>query len=76
MTNPLLSRARLLLGQGLRLHLTSVEIGRYERIADTGVIDAEVADARKILEAMDRLCADLDREQSVRQDGHSARQWA
>ena len=58
---PLLQRARLLLGQGLRLHLTSVNIGRYERVAETGVIDAEVADARKILEAMDRLCADMDR---------------
>lgn len=58
----LLSRSRLLLGQALRLHLASVEIGRFERIADTGVIDAEAKAAANIMEAIDRLCADIDKE--------------
>lgn len=57
----LLARAKAILSRWDRLHSASVLIGRMERIAESGVIDAEVSACRTMVEAADRLCADIDR---------------
>lgn len=58
----LLRRAKSILSQWHRLHVASVTIGRLEKIAGTGVIDAQVREARNLVEEADTLCADIDRE--------------
>lgn len=49
------------LGGALRLHLASVRIGCFERMADSGILDADAETARDIIEQMDRACALIDR---------------
>lgn len=63
-TTVLLSKAREQLAQWHRLHLLSVSIGRMEELADCGVIDREIREARALIESADRLCADISRHQS------------
>ena len=57
----LLSLCRRALSQSMALHLHSVNIGRLEPIADSGVLDEDAKEARIILEQMDRACAEIDR---------------
>lgn len=57
----LLARAKAILARWDTLHCASVTIGRMEKIADTGVIDAEVSLSRGLVQQADRLCADIDR---------------
>lgn len=56
-----LLQARSALRKALALHLASVSIGRYERIHDTGVIDAEIDQARDIIQEMDVAMAEIDK---------------
>lgn len=44
-----------------RLHLLSTKIGKYERIADSGVISEEIKEARTIIENSDTMQAMIDR---------------
>lgn len=57
----LLARAKVILSRWDRLHQLSVDIGRFEKISDSGVIDSEMNACRRIIEQADRLCADIDR---------------
>jgi hypothetical protein len=57
----LLRRAKMILGQCMRLHSLSVKIGQLEELSDTGICDAECAEAATIIEDADRLCADIDK---------------
>ena len=57
----LLARAKAIMRRWNNLHDMSVTIGRMEKVADTGVVDAEVTACRSIVEQADRLCADIDR---------------
>jgi hypothetical protein len=45
----------------MRLHLASVDIGRLEPIADSGVLDEATCDARNCIELMDLAAAELDK---------------
>lgn len=58
----LLIRAKRILSQWHRLHVASVEIGRLERIAESGVLDATIRRSRNLVEEADRLCADIERD--------------
>lgn len=57
----LLARTRAVLRQWEKLHTMSVTIGRMEKIADSGVIDAEISGCRTLVQQADRLCADIDK---------------
>ena len=57
----LLARAKAIMSRWDKLHTMSVRIGQLERISDTGVINAEVSDCRKIIEQADTLSADIDK---------------
>lgn len=57
----LLARAKAILSRWDRLHSMSVMIGRMEKIADSGVVEAEISGCRALIEQADRLCADIDR---------------
>ena len=57
----LLDRAKSILSRWDRLHQISVDIGRFEKISDSGVVDSEIGQCRRIIEQADRLCADIDK---------------
>lgn len=58
----LLERARSVLSRWDRLHSLSVDVGRFEKISESGVVDSEIGQCRRIIEQADRLCADIDRQ--------------
>lgn len=53
--------ARAALRNAMRLHLASVDIGRLEPIADSGVLDDATNEARNCIELMDLAAAELDK---------------
>jgi hypothetical protein len=56
--------ARAALRNAMRLHLHSVDIGRYETIADSGVLAEANMEARQCIELMDLAAAELDKQLS------------
>ena len=56
--------ARAALRNAMRLHLASVDIGRYEPITDSGVLMEAVIEARQCIELMDLAQAELDKQLS------------
>ncbi len=57
--NKLLARAKGVAAGWYRLHLSSVTIGKLEKIEDAGVLDGETASCRAMVEQADRLSADI-----------------
>lgn len=53
--------ARAALRNAMRLHLASVDIGRLEPIAYSGVLEEAAMDARNCIELMDLAAAELDK---------------
>ena len=56
----LLSEAHHLLHGILRFHTQSVAIGKLEHLEESGIIDHEIDQARRFVEAADRICAEID----------------
>jgi hypothetical protein len=65
----LLTESRAVLSQILKFHIDSVSIGKMARISDTGVIDQEIRECRKLIERADLLCAEIDKTPQPRQRG-------
>lgn len=62
--------ARAALRNAMRLHLASVDIGRLEPIADSGVLDDATSEARNCIELMDLAAAELDKALTTPPQGH------
>ena len=60
-TQAILARCRAILDTLTEFHISSVAIGRYESVIDSGALVGELEKAQKFMEAAARLQADIDK---------------
>ena len=60
-TQAILARCRSILDTLTEFHISSVAIGRYEAVIDSGALVGEMEKAQRYMEQAHRLQADIDR---------------
>ena len=60
-TQAILGRCRAILDTLTEFHISSVAIGRYEAVIDSGALVGELQKAQKFMEQAHRLQADIDK---------------